>query len=311
MNQDGLLLLDKPGGMTSHDVVARCRRFFGRRDIGHAGTLDPMATGLLVILVGKATKLSDYILNGDKAYETTVLLGQKTDTDDVTGEVTSRNENFEVSLSQVEEAVSELSGSLQLKVPLYSAVKVKGKRLYEKARKGENFEPPVRTMEFRKLKLLGFEDSRVRVQFECSKGSFVRAWGKALGEKLGCGGTIETLRRIHSQPYSVENSIGLSDLEALGTEDVFTHASWIPLSQTLPHWPALKIEGLDEKLILNGQISRKLERFLELEFAGRQGILGVKLLSRRSNQLISLLSFEPPLGFKIRRVFPAYQNEPS
>ena len=301
---DGLLLVDKPGGMTSHDVVGKSRRVFSRRDIGHAGTLDPMATGLLVLLMGKATKLSDFILNGDKSYQTTVLLGCVTDTDDVTGEVLSRTEDLDITLQQVEKAISELTGTLELKVPIYSAIKVKGKKLYEKARKGEDFVPPVRQMTFKDVKLLSYENNRVNVEFHCSKGSYVRAWGKSLGEKLGCGATIEVLRRIHSQPYSVEGAISWQDLEAGSADELANLKGWVPLNQTLPTWPMVKIEGHDEKLLCNGQISRKLERFLELEYGGMKALQGIKIVSKRSGRLISLLSHEAPLSFKIRRVFP-------
>lgn len=301
MSTSGILLVDKPGGMTSHDVVGACRRLLGRKDIGHAGTLDPMATGLLVVLVGKATKLSDYILNGDKAYETTVRLGLETDTDDITGEVTQEWSDFQVTPEQVRQAVSELSGTLELSVPIYSAIKVKGKKLYEKARKGEDFEPPKRQMTFENVEILGFEDQRVSVRFQCSKGSYVRAWGKALGQKLQCGGTLESLRRVRSVPYDVNSAVSLQQVEE---QDLQELPGWIPLRQTLPTWPLVKVEGHDEKLLMNGQISRKLERFLELEYASVPASEGVKVVSKRSGELISLLSQVAPLKFKIKRVFP-------
>ncbi len=301
---DGVLLVDKPGGLTSHDVVARCRRLFGRKDIGHAGTLDPMATGLLVVLIGKATKISDYILNGNKSYRTTVLLGTETDTDDITGAVTASRTDFECSQSQVEHAVAALSGVLNLPVPIYSAIKVKGKKLYEQARRGESFVPPMRDMEFKDLKLLSYENNRVTVEFECSKGSYVRAWGKALGQSLGCGATLESLRRVHSEPYYADQAIELAELESLEEAEIVAHSGWVPLKSTLPAWPMVKIEGHDEKLISNGQLSRRLERFLELEYGQMQDLQGIKVVSKGSGQLISLLSFEAPLSFKIRRVFP-------
>ena len=301
---DGILLINKPGGMTSHDVVGKCRRLLSRRDIGHAGTLDPMATGLLVILVGKATKISDFVLNGDKSYKTTVLLGTTTDTDDITGEVIEKKDNVDVTLDQVEKAVEDLTGLLKLKVPIYSAIKVKGKKLYEKARKGEDFEPPVREMDFRDLKLINFDGNKVEISFSCSKGSYVRAWGKALGEKLGCGATLEKLERIHSEPYQLNQSMTLEELEKINPEDLAHNDSFVPLNQTLPNWPGIKVEGLDEKLISNGQIPRKLERYLELEFGGRN-FPGVKILSKKSGRLVGLLNYSPPLSFKIRRVFPA------
>ena len=302
--EDGLLLVDKSGGMTSHDVVSRCRRLLQRKDIGHAGTLDPIATGLLVLLVGKATKLSDYILNGNKAYKTKIHLGVVTDTDDISGEVIKENKEFSVTKEQVLEVMEQLTGELELEVPIYSAIKVKGKKLYEKARNGEDFKPPVRVMTFWNVELLDFGGDWLEVSFDCSKGSYVRSWVKTLGNILGCGATVETLRRTLSQPYGVEKSIEFSDLEDKTKEELEESSAWIPLNKTLPDWPSVKIEGMDEKLISNGQIPRKLERYLEVQFAGQKGVKGVKILSRRSGRLISLLSHEPPLSFKIRRVFP-------
>lgn len=303
--ESGLLLVDKPQGVTSHDVVAKARKIFKRKDIGHAGTLDPLATGLLVLLVGQATKLSDFILNGDKKYRAKFVLGKVTDTDDITGSVISQTDDFEVTESQVKEVMLSLSGYLELPVPIYSAIKVKGKKLYEKARQGENFTPPMRTMEFRDVTLLSFDSKQVEVEFSCSKGSYVRAWGKALGEKLGCGATMSELRRSQSDPYPVEKALELPtwepEMSPLLAQDL---QNWVPMSQCLPDWPSFKVDGLDEKLLSNGQIPKKLERYLELEYGGRLQAPGVKVLSRRSNRLICLLSFEPPLSFKIRRVFP-------
>lgn len=301
---DGVLLVDKPGGLTSHDVVGRCRRMFSRRDIGHAGTLDPMATGLLVILVGKATKLSDFLLNGDKAYQTTIRLGIETDTDDITGEVIKKQDNTVVPEAKLLQVIDEMTGHLNLKVPIYSAIKVKGKKLYEKARKGESFEPPRRPMEFRNISLVERGGSFFTVRFDCSKGSYVRAWSKTLGEKLGCGATVETLRRTHSQPYEVKQAMPLDEMEGLDINSLQEKGIFIPLAKTLPGWPLVKVEGIEEKLISNGQISRRLERFLELEYGGPDALPGIKLVSKRSGRLICILRHEAPLGFKIRRVFP-------
>ncbi len=302
--ESGLLLVNKPEGLTSHDVVGRCRRFLQRKDIGHAGTLDPMATGLLVLLVGKATKLSDFILNGDKAYATTVRLGVETDTDDITGEVIAEKDPSFLDPQDIKEAALSLTGALELPVPIYSAIKVKGKKLYEKARKGEDFKPPMRTMTFDNLVVESVDSDRVQVQFSCTKGAYVRAWGKALGKKLKVGATLEALHRTHSSPYSVTEAMELETLLESDPEDVAACSAWVPLKKTLPGWPVIKVTGYDEKLISNGQIPRKLERFLELEYGGMNPLQGIKVLSRRSGELISLLSHEPPLGFKIRRVFP-------
>ena len=292
--KDGLLLIDKPKGVTSHDVVASCRRLLGRRDIGHAGTLDPIATGLLIILVGKATRLSDFILNGDKLYEATLLLGCETDTDDISGEVLHRSPDLNLDPEQVSKAVADLTGSLRLPVPVYSAVKVAGSKLYQKARRGEVFEPPIREMRFDDVRLLNFGEGRVNVEISCAKGSYVRAWARAFGKKLGCGATVENLGRLRSEPYSLKAATEIAALENPDEEALISSGAFIPLNQSLPDFPPVKIEGLDEKLISNGQISRGLGRFLELEFGDRER--GVKILSRHSGRLLSVLSYQSPRG---------------
>ncbi|MCJ8276340.1 MAG: hypothetical protein HRT44_09785, partial [Bdellovibrionales bacterium] len=210
----------------------------------------------------------------------------------------------DLSEEQIRQAVADLSGDLELAVPIYSAIKVKGKKLYEKARKGEDFKPPMRPMRFWNVELLEIEPDSLKVRFDCSKGSYVRSWVKTLGDTLGCGATVETLRRSDSQPYNIEKSIKFDNLEIYPQVELEESPAWIPLSQTLPDWPAVRIEGMDEKLINNGQISKKLERFLEVQYAGLEGLQGIKVLSRRSGRLISLLSYEAPLNFKIKRVFP-------
>ncbi len=301
---DGLLLIDKPEGLTSHDVVDHVRRKLSRKDVGHAGTLDPLATGLLVLLIGNATKLSDFILNGDKAYETTLQLGIETDTDDKTGNIIKTfSQTLDFSKADYEKIISELSGSIELPVPIYSAIKIKGQKLYHKAREGQVFTPPLKTMEFRNIQILESHPDQLKVHFDCSKGSYVRSWVKAIGQKLGCGATVTSLRRTNSNPYSVVEAISWPEFVELSPESLYQGSSWIPLKKSLPSWPSLKIEGFDEKLISNGQISRRLHRFLELEYGQIENLEGVKLLSRRSGELVSLLSYNPPLNFKIRRVF--------
>lgn len=302
---NGLLLVDKPEGMTSHDVVGKVRRLLGTRAVGHAGTLDPLATGLLVLLVGQATKMSQFILNGDKSYRVKIQLGITTDTDDITGEVLQKQSSFQLSEASLRQAVKELTGELELPVPIYSAIKVKGKKLYEQARKKEEFEAPLREMNFKTCELVSWGPDWVELFISCSKGGYIRSWSKALGEKLGMGAVVEELRRIHSEPYGIDWAKPLVELEAMEKEAIFKSISWVELGEVLPHWPSLKIEGLDEKLIQNGQISRRLERFLEIQYGRqRQPVPGVKVLSKRSGRLLSLLGHEPPLNFKIRRVFP-------
>ena len=209
----GLLLVDKPSGITSHDVVAQIRRWMGFKGVGHAGTLDPLATGLMIILVGKGTKISDFILNGDKSYDVRVQLGLQTDTDDITGEVLDK-QSVNFSFEQLSSAALKLQGDLELQVPSYSAIKQKGKKLYKMAREKKDFTPPTRKMSFRQVKVLGGESHWLEAHLDCSKGTYIRSWAKALGQEFGVGAVVETLRRTDSSPYSVENSRELGEITA-------------------------------------------------------------------------------------------------
>ena len=300
--KDGLLLIDKPEGMTSHDVVKACRLQFGKKEMGHAGTLDPIATGLLIVLVGKATRLSEFVTNGDKVYKTTLLLGCETDTDDISGKVLHQTDHLDADQDSVITAMKELTGRLLLPVPIYSAVRVKGSKLYERARRGESFEPPLKEMDFRDIRCLDFDGQRISLQLSCTKGTYVRSWARSFGKKLGCGATVENLRRLASQPYLLEKAKKLDELEDLDEQALISTGTFIPMNRSLPDFPPVKVEGMDEKLISNGQISRRLQRFLDLEFGGRD-IPGVKLLSRQSGRLLSIVTDEAPVGFKIRKVF--------
>ncbi len=326
MNQlNGLLLVDKPSGCTSHDVVARVRRILGMRGVGHAGTLDPLASGLLVLLLGEGTKISDYVLNGDKGYEVTIQLGVRTDSFDRTGVVVETQAVLN-SPEQIQAAILSLSGRLELAVPRHSAVKVDGRKLYEYARREQEVEVPVRTMEFWDLNILEVRLPFVKVGMRCSKGSYVRAWVERLGKDLGCGAQVEELRRTFSAPYTVEQSLTLEALESAWKDREIRSGAvlgeaWIPLKDTLPNFKTLRIDGFDEVLMRNGQISKNLQaQLLGFISARGTGVLnsqappqganrtgscgpGVKVVSRATNDLISLLASEEGQFYRIRRVF--------
>ncbi len=294
--RSGLLLIDKPKGMTSHDVVSSVRRISSQKQVGHAGTLDPLATGLMVVLMGEATKLSDYILSGDKSYVVEALLGVRSDTGDTDGAVVEKKE-VSVNHDQIASAVQALQGDFVWPVPIYSAMKVQGQKLYEKARAGEDFTPPSKNMSFYNVELLSIEADRVRVRLFCSKGSFIRTWVEQLGVRLGCGATVAVLRREMSLPYSLQNAIPLD--EYLPQLEPANH--WVPVGEALPDWPVLKVDGMDEKLLKNGQISYKLARFIEIEYSAPQ-IPGIKVLSRKNSDLLAVLT-QSETGYVIKRVF--------
>lgn len=304
---NGLLLVDKPTGCTSHDVVAKARRILGLRAIGHAGTLDPLASGLLVLLLGEGTKVSDYVLNGDKAYELTLRLGVRTDSFDMTGEVLEEKP-VAVTLEQVRACVGRLSGTLELPVPVHSAVKVQGKKLYEYARKDQAVEVPVRQMEFKAPEVVAIDLPLVRVTMRCSKGTYVRAWAERLGRDLGCGAAVEALRRVFSEPYTVSDAITLEKLEETWRarevrDGRLLGSAWVPLRDTLPGFRTLRVDGQEEVLMRNGQIAKNLQmRLLSFVSEGTQPP-GIKVISQSSDDLLALLVAEGGQFYKIRRIF--------
>lgn len=305
---NGILLIDKDPDMTSHDVVARVRRVLGIRAIGHAGTLDPLATGLLVLLIGEATKISDYLLNGDKGYEVGVRFGMTTDSHDITGKVLSRS--LEVpSFAAIEAATIRLTGTLSLKVPVHSAVKVDGERLYKSAHRGEVPDGvPMREMRFFDVTVAPESLERVSVKFTCSKGSFVRSWVHELGQVLACGAVVETLRRSYSQPFGVTDALRIEAVEEQWQSRekrdgrIFGPA-WIALKDTLGHFSRVDVSGNDETLLRNGQISSGLKLQLLSAIGNQTSLPPVRVVSRESDDLIALLIAKPGEFYRIKRVF--------
>lgn len=206
---NGVVIVDKPAGITSHDVVDRVRKLLGEKKAGHTGTLDPMATGVLPVCIGEATKLASFLTGDDKVYEVTMRLGVRTDTQDMTGQVLAEQEP-RVTEADVREALEAFSGRTITQVPpQYSAVKVRGKALYKWARKGIRVEPPARQVEIRAIRVLGVEMPRVRFDVTCSKGTYVRTLCADVGERLGCGAALETLRRTASGAFRLQDAVPL------------------------------------------------------------------------------------------------------
>lgn len=295
----GLVLVRKPSGVTSHDVVSRLRRILGTKSVGHAGTLDPLAEGLMVGLVGEATKLSQYILEGDKAYHLKARLGVETDTLDITGQ-TLKTSPVNVTLEQVRDVGLSLVGEMSLKVPIYSAIKIQGQKLYDYARNDQAVEVPHKDMKFWELEFLGFDGTEAEFRFHCSKGSYVRSWIELLGTRLGCGATMSALTRFWSDPYALEQSITLEDLEAelkAGREV----AAMVPMERALPGVKRVRIKGYDQTLLSNGQISHELRSFLITMFDPQKDDI-IQVLSLTSGKLLALVGIEKDRGFVIKRV---------
>ncbi len=208
----GILLVDKPAGMTSHDVVAYIRKKGHFRKVGHAGTLDPFATGLLVILVGKTTRAASHFIQDDKSYEGTITLGLATQTGDPEGEVIRRGSYDHVSVEKARTVFESLLGPQEQVPPMYSAVKQNGKKLYELARKGIEVERPPRSIRIRTFELLRFEPPALSFFLACSKGTYVRVLAETAGERLGCPAHLSSLRRLRSGNFSIEEAVSFESL---------------------------------------------------------------------------------------------------
>ena len=208
---DGIVIVDKPAGWTSQDVTAKLRGVFQTRRIGHGGTLDPMATGVLPVFVGRATRGVEFFEHADKVYETTLRLGLTTDTEDTTGTVLEEKP-VSASEAQVKAALEQFKGEIQQIPPMYSAIKINGQKLVDLARKGKEVERKSRTITIFALDFLGMTGNDVRLRVHCSKGTYIRTLCKDIGNALGCGGCMAQLRRIAVGSYTEADAIALSAL---------------------------------------------------------------------------------------------------
>ena len=250
VQQDGVLVLDKPGGMTSAACIARVKRHLGQKKIGHAGTLDPMATGVLLVLLGQATKISGHLMDGgDKIYSGVICLGIVTDTWDADGQVIETCPVTGVDSARVEAAMAALTGSYEQEVPAYSAAKHEGKPLYELARKG--YAVPVKrklvTITRGEAELVGFE--RVRFRVTCSSGTYIRSLAHSLGKRLGCGAMLEELTREYSHPFGIVAAHALGDV--LGDPEGFP-SRVAGIAEALPAWPKLRVSRAAAAQVRNG-----------------------------------------------------------
>jgi len=248
----GILNVDKPPGMTSHDVVAAIRGVSGERRVGHAGSLDPMATGVLLVCLGPATRVTDYLMDTRKVYRADVRLGIATDTYDVDGRVTSTAPVVDVDREVLEAALARFRGKISQVPPMYSAVKREGRRLYELARRGIEVEREAREVEVFRLEITGWEPPTLQLEIECSKGTYVRALAHDLGQALGVGAHLTGLVRLASGRFS------LSSAEALArVEDAFRTGTWVfllhPLDEALLQFEALIVDGQAEARHRQGQ----------------------------------------------------------
>ncbi len=251
----GWIALDKAVGETSTDAVAALKRLFRAKKAGHAGTLDPLASGILPIAFGEATKTVPFVMDGEKAYRFTVRWGIETDTDDAEGTPTSRSDK-RPSRDAILAALPSFTGVIAQVPPKFSALKIGGERAYDLARQGEAVELAAREVEIRRLDLVDFPDADQTIfEAECGKGTYVRAIARDLGRMLGCFGHVTALRRIRVGPFSEENSVGLKSLVALRDEagEDGLAGALMPVETGLAALPALAVSAADAQRLALGQ----------------------------------------------------------
>ncbi|WP_376794766.1 tRNA pseudouridine(55) synthase TruB [Thermogemmatispora sp.] len=255
---DGILNINKPVGLTSHDVVARVRRLLQQKRVGHAGTLDPLASGVLPVCLGLATRVADYLSESGKAYQAEVMLGVETDTYDREGHIVSTQPVPDLSREQIESVLRSFIGP-QLQVPpAYSAVKLQGEPAYRRARAGESLKLEARPVVIERLALLDWQKPRLRLEIECSKGTYIRSLAHDLGQRLGCGAHLSALLRTRSGPLKLQESVTLEELaEALARGDLERYL-W-PLDIALQHYPALVLDRQTLQRVLHGNSFRAPE----------------------------------------------------
>lgn len=244
---NGIVIVDKPQGWTSQDVTARLRRVYATRRIGHGGTLDPMATGVLPVFVGRATRGVEFFEHAEKTYDTVLLLGRTTDTQDVTG-ATLAEKAVHLSPADIERVLPRFRGDILQVPPMYSALKVNGKKLYELARKGQEVERQPRPITVFELTNLGFDGTRLSLRVKCSKGTYIRTLCQDIGEALGCGGCMEALRRVRAGEYGIEDAVPLEQLLESETPERYLRS----LDTMFAHCPAVTLTPNQEKRCRNG-----------------------------------------------------------
>lgn len=249
---NGVLLLDKPKGASSNHALQRARRLLQAQKAGHTGTLDPMATGLLPVCLGEATKFSAHLLEADKVYRTRVQLGAVTDTGDAEGVVVERFEVPTLTAEDIERVLERFRGEIDQTPPMYSALKHQGRKLYELAREGKSVERAVRRVTVYDARLLAFEGDAFELEVRVSKGTYIRTLAEDIGRTLGCGAHITALRRLATGPFDSEGMLALDALEALPGQSE-REATLLPVDVLVAHLPRLDVDETARQRLVHGQ----------------------------------------------------------
>lgn len=295
---NGIFNINKPSGKTSYQIVAMVKRLSGERKVGHAGTLDPIATGVLPVCLGKATRIIEYLFDASKTYLAEIELGVATDTYDASGQVTSRRDASAVSRARVAKALAAFSGLIQQTPPMYSALKHHGTPLYRLARAGIVVERPSRPTRVHRIELKSFESPVATVEIECGKGTYIRSLAHDLGEVLGCGAHIKSLVRLKYGPFHINDSVSISRLE-----EAFQSGDGMdclyPMEMVLSHLPAVVVSSEQAGNLKHGQ-------YLDVETVNEQIPAGEPQLRVYTSEghLLGLWRFDPERNqYQPRKVF--------
>ena len=304
----GLLLINKDKNNTSHQVVAQIRLLLKQKAVGHAGTLDPMARGLLVILCGSGTKLSSYFLNQSKKYRLSFKLGLETDTLDIEGKIL-KSQELSFNKKKLEQILHEESKDLEIPVPIFSAVKREGRKMYEYAFKGQRVTPPLKQMSFWGLQIHNIQKDGADLSISCSKGSYIRSWVRHIGLKTGTGACLTSLNRLSSGSFKLEDSISCDQLKALLSKSFPTDQqelqsllgkSFLFPNQALKSFPQLELTKRQAKFLSYGRLDSSLivmaqKIQIEINKSGHNQILKAV----RGDSLLALLELKPFKKMKI------------
>jgi tRNA pseudouridine55 synthase len=297
-NVSGVLVIDKPIGMTSHDVVQIVRRGTGIRRAGHTGTLDPRASGVLVVLIGPAVRISEYVSASDKRYMATIRLGSTTDTYDAEGRVLQSNPVPELTEEEVDKVLQTFVGEIEQIPPPYSAVKVGGRKAYEMAREGEEVNLAPRKIHVYSLEILEWESPELVIDAFCSSGTYVRSLAADLGERLGCGAHLAGLRRTKSGRFTLRDAVPLRRLQ-----ESFQNGSWyrylIPAAEALADWPAIELNAAQVDLVIHGHRIPAADTALPTPGAG----LWARALSEQADLIALVLYDEESQSWQPKKVF--------
>ncbi|MCX6029816.1 MAG: tRNA pseudouridine(55) synthase TruB [Chloroflexi bacterium] len=269
---NGILNINKPTGWTSHDVVAKVRRLLGQREVGHAGTLDPLATGVLLVCAGEATRVSEYLMAGQKVYRAVARLGVTTDTYDIDGQITAEKPIPRLTRQDVRRALDRFVGAIQQMPPAFSAIKKDGVPAYQRARKGQEVELAARPVTIHRIELLEFQSPHVTIEVVCDPGTYIRSLTHDMGQVLGCGAVLIQLTRLRSGQFTVEDANDLETLaEAARTGELARHLH--PLRAALYDLTPVSIDAAASQRLMHGQtipcsVTPKMDTGYALEFDG-------------------------------------------